>query len=265
MKKAKYLLESAKEGERLEGQALLPAYDPAIDLEWAELPRHGNVLDAGCGSGVAARYVASRRPNLEVVGIDASEERLRFAAGAAKGLKNLIFKNDDIRAMTQVASESVDLLVCRYVIQHIPQNVRSRVFGEFRRVLKPNGRLLLVDVDGIFENIHPRTALMDEVFSKVEASGAFDFRTGRKLATYLHDAGFKIQKSKTEAFEKNKFELGLMRERLELVRPMLEMLVSAKSDQFVEQFLNVLGSDGGTYFHTKISLLARKEQKLRLV
>ncbi len=89
----------------------------------------GRILDAGCGSSLTVQSLNN------VVGMDLNEGKLRFlrrygmplVRGSAFALPFL--------------DQSFDCLVSQEVIEHLPYN--EVIFQEMRRVLKPDGRLIL--------------------------------------------------------------------------------------------------------------------------
>jgi SAM-dependent methyltransferase len=104
------------------------------------------VLDVGCGAGtdslVAAQMVA---PNGRVTGIDMTPQMLAKARRAAgeMGLDNVEFVEAEAEQLP-FPDESVDVIVSNGVIDLIPD--KDAVFSEFRRVLRPGGRIQLADV-----------------------------------------------------------------------------------------------------------------------
>jgi cyclopropane fatty-acyl-phospholipid synthase-like methyltransferase len=48
-----------------------------------EVPRHGEVLDAGCGHGLLSLYLAAQAPERRITGIDIDDEKLAVARRAA--------------------------------------------------------------------------------------------------------------------------------------------------------------------------------------
>ena len=100
------------------------------------------VLDLGCGGGHAAFAVA---PVVDsVVAFDLSAQMLEVVAAAAaeRGLKNLAVQQGSATHLP-FADESFDLVCSRYSAHHwrgLPQ-----ALVEALRVLKPGGRLVIID------------------------------------------------------------------------------------------------------------------------
>lgn len=104
-----------------------------------------HVLDAGTGTGLAATMVAPRVGHGgKIVGVDASPRMLEIARRKAQafGFDQCEFVVGDV--MSLVAPDaSFDLIVCSFALWGEP----PALFGEFRRLLKPHGALLLHDWD----------------------------------------------------------------------------------------------------------------------
>lgn len=103
------------------------------------------VLDAGCGAGHTAAAFA---PHVaEVVAVDFTESMLRQVEllAAERGLTNLTARTGDVESLPFGDAE-FDLVVSRYSAHHWPHPAQA--VAEFRRVLKPGGRVILSDVVG---------------------------------------------------------------------------------------------------------------------
>jgi ubiquinone/menaquinone biosynthesis C-methylase UbiE len=95
------------------------------------------VLDAGCGTGYLAAGLRRARPDVVVAGADLSEGMLTNARAA--GAWPLV-QGDAGRL--PFATGSLDLVVARGVLHHLPDVVAA--LGEWRRVLRPDGAVVLV-------------------------------------------------------------------------------------------------------------------------
>jgi len=97
-------------------------------------------LDIGTGTGHTAAALAERAA--QIVGLDPSEGMLRAAQGLYGDLNNLEFVLAPA-AETGLAPESFDLITARHTLHHHPDVTAT--LGEVARLLKPGGRLVIVD------------------------------------------------------------------------------------------------------------------------
>jgi ubiquinone/menaquinone biosynthesis C-methylase UbiE len=100
------------------------------------------VLDLGCGAGHTALNIAPKAA--EVVAVDVTQEMLDVAAGLARerGLANVRFERADVLALP-FDDATFDLVTSRYSAHHYADPARA--LAEAARVLRPGGRMLLVD------------------------------------------------------------------------------------------------------------------------
>lgn len=104
------------------------------------------VLDVGCGTGTLA-IAAKRRvgPTGKVYGIDASPEMIaRAGKKAGKTGLGIDFRNASIEALP-FQDAQFDVVLSTLMLHHLPRQVRENGLREIRRVLKPGGRVLVVD------------------------------------------------------------------------------------------------------------------------
>jgi ubiquinone/menaquinone biosynthesis C-methylase UbiE len=99
------------------------------------------VIDFGCGPGfflIPLAKVAGK-----AIGVDVSPGMLERAARKAKKkhrtVKLLQSDGTDIR----LADESVDMILLNHVFHEVEN--KSKVLGEFRRILRPSGTLAIVE------------------------------------------------------------------------------------------------------------------------
>jgi SAM-dependent methyltransferase len=109
-------------------------------------PSH--VLDAGCGDGTLAFYMASRFPNARILGVDIGEQGLHATDSTldicamvhrSLPLGNLEFRQLDLRQLDR--REEFDFAYSFDVLEHIAEN--RQVLRNIYRALRPHGSLLI--------------------------------------------------------------------------------------------------------------------------
>ncbi len=145
-----------------------------------------HVLDVGCGSGGPALFLARER-GCRVTGIDVSEAGIRAGEANARqaGLQDQVqFRLADVREPLPFAEQSFDAVVCMDAICHMPE--RRRLLSEWRRVLRPGGRMLYTDpvvVTGFVSNSELATR---------SSTGYFEFCPPGANEQSIRDAGFEL-------------------------------------------------------------------------
>jgi ubiquinone/menaquinone biosynthesis C-methylase UbiE len=104
------------------------------------------VLDVGCGTGTLAIAAArSVGPSGSVHGIDASPEMIvRARKKAGKAGVDVDFRNGVVEALPY-GDGHFDVVMSTLMLHHLPRKARQECAREIHRVLKPGGRVLVVD------------------------------------------------------------------------------------------------------------------------
>jgi len=138
-----------------------------------------SVLDVGCGTGSLA-IVAKRQVGAagRVFGIDASPEMIaRATSKAARAGIDVRFQQALAEALP-FPDAQFDVVLSTLMLHHLPRKVRQQCVRDIRRVLKPSGRLLVVDFahaqdkTGVLARFH-RHGHVDprQITSLIEESG----------------------------------------------------------------------------------------------
>jgi SAM-dependent methyltransferase len=190
-----------------------------------------DVLDAGCGVGYGAAYLAEQARR--VVGVDRSEEAIAYARGRY-GARNVDFVVGDLLELDQ-PDDAFDVVCAFETIEHLPD--QERFLGQVHRVLRPGGTFFVSTprVDRTTEAptnpFHERELstgdferLLRERFGEVELYGQ------RRLETTRHRLMRRLD------------VLGLRR-RLPFLRPAARLLGTAPMAEVASEGI-VISRDG---------------------
>ncbi|MBF0450226.1 MAG: methyltransferase domain-containing protein [Candidatus Magnetomorum sp.] len=102
--------------------------------------QNSKILDIGCGTG--SNLVLYNKSGCSVYGIDPSENMLAVAQKKLGESACLIHGN---ATHLSFSDDSFDFILISMVLHEMPHVTRENVLNEINRVLKPTGRLLIVD------------------------------------------------------------------------------------------------------------------------
>ena len=116
-------------------------------INLAQVKAGDSILEVGCGTGtltLAAKRQAG--PSGKAFGIDVIpgmiELSRRKASQANEQVTFQLGSIDDI----PFSENQFDVVMCSFMIFHMSENTRHKGIAEIYRVLKPNGRLLVLDL-----------------------------------------------------------------------------------------------------------------------
>ena len=112
------------------------------------------VLDIGCGPGGWCLDMASRWPKTNFTGIDVSNRMLQYAnlLAMAETSRNVAFKQMDATMPLDFPDNSFDLIHGRLMNAFLTTEKWPSVLREVYRVLRPGGRILLIDYEVGYSN-----------------------------------------------------------------------------------------------------------------
>lgn len=155
-----------------------------LDIFLEGLPKDATILDVGCGPGQFSKYLRDEGHN--ITGIDISSRMLDIAR---KKVSGVLFKNMDMEDMT-FNNETFDGLLAAYSLIHIPSKDTLKVLKEFKRVLRPGGKGMVVVQEG----------KADQIVELKEGEKVFvNFFTIERLVSLITSAGLNV-----EFYEKKK-------------------------------------------------------------
>jgi ubiquinone/menaquinone biosynthesis C-methylase UbiE len=138
--------------------ALLPGYDLLTRLmgfhrvyrkliAQAELSDGQRVLEIGCGTGNLATRAKRDHPGVELIGCDPDPRALGRAQRKARRLTGIRFENGYAQRLPYADGE-FDRVLSSMMLHHLDEEAKPTAAAEIFRVLRPGGRLHLVDMGG---------------------------------------------------------------------------------------------------------------------
>jgi len=115
-------------------------------IEIANIRDGENVLEVAMGTGLNFVEILKRNPHGWNEGLDISPKMVKKAKKRAEktGLTNYAIRLGDSRNLPY-ANDAFNLIINEYMFDIFPVSEYDYVLEEFRRILKPNGRLVLVN------------------------------------------------------------------------------------------------------------------------
>jgi len=105
----------------------------------------GRVVELGCSAGVFANLLKVRRPALEVVGVDADENKIRAARATVRGREGISFVRADARDYL-AANGPFDAVAFVDMLYLLPPVQQDEMIGRAAASLKAGGWLLVKEM-----------------------------------------------------------------------------------------------------------------------
>jgi len=115
----------------------------------AQLQRGETVLDVGCGTGTQALVAKERVGETgRVCGVDRGPKQIAYARSKAARRGLPIDFQVGVIEQLPFSDQVFEVVLSTFMMHHLPDDLKRRGLAEIARVLKPGGRLVVLDMKG---------------------------------------------------------------------------------------------------------------------
>jgi ubiquinone/menaquinone biosynthesis C-methylase UbiE len=174
----------------------LPFYDPLVKILGGDSVRRAlvaqaglraghRVLEVGCGTGALLMLIAREHPGVEVTGLDPDAKALARARRKAMAASVPLQLDQGFADALPYPDASFDRVFSCFMFHHLGDAAeRLRTLREIRRVLRPGGRLELLDFTV------PESHAMHAVVSWLHSSHQRQDNGEHRVLALMTEAGF---------------------------------------------------------------------------
>jgi ubiquinone/menaquinone biosynthesis C-methylase UbiE len=167
-------------------------------LRLANVAKGQTVMDLGSGCGFGTGAIAEEAGKVEAC--DISPAFLDFARRECADRENIRFHEVQPRDLSRIEDHSIDSVISMSVFIHLNLYDMACYFAEFRRVLKPGGKVVFdfADSERLFRRF--RAHGNDQLFREhagyyrenpAALAGLVQFNSARGITQVAKDAGFR--------------------------------------------------------------------------
>ncbi|MEE9437912.1 MAG: methyltransferase domain-containing protein [Saprospiraceae bacterium] len=127
----------------------LQLYDETYDV-FCNLMKKKNaaVLEIGCGPGNISKYLLSKRPDFDILGIDIAPNMIKLAKKNNPSAQFKLMDSRDIDTLTT----KFDAIICGFCLPYLSDIDRLKLISDCKKLLSKNGILYISFVEGKYKN-----------------------------------------------------------------------------------------------------------------
>jgi SAM-dependent methyltransferase len=247
-----YVLQNEKEADRLKRQSEAKEFDVAAEISHLKIKANSNVLEIGCGAGTLINYLFSNN-HIMAAGCDLQLEHVKFCKENSP--ESIDFFQHDI--VKQRLTDKYDYIFMRYMTHHLGSDLFLKAMENVKHGLKPAGKVVVIDIDGLFENIGTIDMELAHYFRMIEDNFTGDLKMGRKISSLFNQVGLKDIKYEIQTVdfqgEAREVEIAQMKDRLTFAKDAFIEVLGSELDyhRFYKLFMEKIKEGTTTYFINK--------------
>jgi cyclopropane fatty-acyl-phospholipid synthase-like methyltransferase len=159
------------------------------------LPERGTLLDLGCGNGLFLALAKTAKPDLDVIGLDLSEDKITAARQAFDACTDRV-PQLAVMDIKDFPEQSVDVISIIDVLYLVPFERWNGILEKCFRCLKPGGKVLIKEMDRSIAWKFLLLYLEETVAVKVlglTLGSQFTFPETQAVRQRLTDVGFEVE------------------------------------------------------------------------
>lgn len=177
----------------LQVQALIGWEKESRTLAWFGLQDDMSVLELGSGPGFFTAKLLDLLPNSSVTAVEINPVFIKLAEQYLQDKASERLRIIEASIMdTGLPDNSFDFAIARFIFQYLPDPVSA--VKEVLRVLKPGGKLVIIDTDKeVFSILEPPIPEFQPIMKKIlqaQAAQGGNGLIGRRLGRILQAVGF---------------------------------------------------------------------------
>jgi len=163
----------------------------AMNLAEKFIPKHGLIIDVGCGTGLFDHLLVLKSSKRHVIGVDLDKKRVDIAKRTARNYKNLEFYVKDIR---DLKLKKCDCIILYDVLHHINHKTQLNILRQCYEKLGKGGVLLIKDVNKSFSWKYFRVKILDTITNISNITeGNLCFKSARQFYAMTAKVGFETK------------------------------------------------------------------------
>ncbi len=121
--------------------------NPVVEIITSNVVENQTILDIGTGPGTLPQMLVQKDSSLQITGIDIDTTMIDEAKKRVSH-KNVSFQYQKTNAPLEFANEQFDVVTFCSVLFLVDDNIKTDLMNEALRVLKPNGKIIILTPSG---------------------------------------------------------------------------------------------------------------------